>query len=467
MTCNYTKSTNPLFVFSISLLILFSGVTFGFNPAFGQTDKQNDFVTITSEKLSNDPMIAKILENIEKSKQEFSNIQNQNEEEQIIDEQRIIAKNLLDKELERMFKDNEEFTPLASFSKFLKTIPNDDTKIIFTGLFEYKEKKVDDARNALHNVLKNGGSLQEARQAYFEAAKIPRVEMIQLVKDLNIEAGFSDSEIQNQFNEYGKLPRFEDEQNSIISFVDLSSSAKNINSSNNVENEKSSTSTTNSSTTNSSTTNSSTTNSSTTNSSTTNLKDSNENLIPNLLEEIQKLKDKIKDLEESKKFTLQNVSQESINEPSLVYASWLLDYSKGLGDKNAPVSEIKSIPVNALNAPNSYTDVYNSLSLGRQGQVTLGFSEPVSEKLIIFETSSEKNIRELATVEVSLDGKNWTTLKQTQYSHDDSHVHEYAYDLSNIGCISHVKIIDNANSSLGDGFDVDAIGATQKCANSS
>ena len=471
MTCNYTKSTNPMLVFSVSLLILISGVTFGFNPAFGQTEKQNDFVTITSEKLSNDPMIAKILENIEKSKREFSNMQNQNEQEQLIDEQRTLAKNLLDKELERMFKDNEDFTPLASFNKFLKTIPNDNTKIIFTGLFDYKEKKVDDARNALHEVLRNGGSLQEARQAYYDAAKIPRVEMIQVVRDLNIEAGFSDSEIQNHFDKNGKLPRFEDEQTSVISFVDLSSSAKNLNSSGNIENETSSTptetsSTTSSSTTSSSTTSSSTTSSSTTSSSNTDQKNSNENLIQKLLEEIQTLKNKIKELETSSTSKLQNISEKNTTGVPLVYGTWLLDYSKGLGHKNTEVFEINSIPVNALNAPNSYTDMNNSLSLGRQGHVILGFSEPISEKLIIFEASSEKNIQERATVEVSLDGKNWIMLTQTQYSHDGSYVHEYAYDLSKVGCISHVKITDNANSIQGNGFDVDAIGATQKCANS-
>ena len=99
--------------------------------------------------------------------------------------------------------------------------------------------------------------------------------------------------------------------------------------------------------------------------------------------------------------------------------------------------------------------------------MTLGFSEPVSKQLIVFETSSEKNIREIATVEVSLDEKNWTTLKQIQYHHGDSFVHEYIYDLSNIGCVYHVRIVDNASSIRGDGFDVDTIGATQKCTNTS
>ncbi|WP_316505968.1 hypothetical protein [Nitrosopumilus sp.] len=67
----------------------------------------------------------------------------------------------------------------------------------------------------------------------------------------------------------------------------------------------------------------------------------------------------------------------------------------------------KHIPVNTLNAPDSYTDVFNSLALGRDGQVTIGFSKPISDTLIVCETTSAKNITESAVVEVSMDGKNW------------------------------------------------------------
>ncbi|WP_316505969.1 hypothetical protein [Nitrosopumilus sp.] len=96
-----------------------------------------------------------------------------------------------------MFKENEDFTPLASFNKFLKMVSDENTKTVFTGIFDYKEEKVTVAQNALHEVLKNGGTLQEAHHVYHEAAKIPRAEMIQLVNDLNIESGFSNSEIQS------------------------------------------------------------------------------------------------------------------------------------------------------------------------------------------------------------------------------------------------------------------------------
>ena len=98
-------------------------------------------------------------------------------------------------------------------------------------MFDYQQEKVDTARNAMKEVFKNGGSLLDARNAYHEAAKIPRVDMIQLVEDLNIEVGFADPKIQQNFNSEGKLPRFDDESESVLSFVDYTTSSANVNSS--------------------------------------------------------------------------------------------------------------------------------------------------------------------------------------------------------------------------------------------
>jgi hypothetical protein len=148
---------------------------------------------------------------------------------------------------------------------------------------------------------------------------------------------------------------------------------------------------------------------------------------------------------------------------SLHYVNWVSDYIQGIGPKGSKVSDIYSIPVKALSEPDAHTDISHSLALGRQGQVTLGFSEPVSGKLIVYEASGEKILRELAAVEVSADGQNWILLKQIQYHNDGSKVHEYGYDLSNIGCITHVRITDEAPSNWGNGFDVDAVAATQTC----
>lgn len=441
MTCNYQKSTKQmLFASSFALLMLFSGM-YSIQHAFAD-DTKNEFIPVASDRIKNDPFLVKILENMEQSKKEFSDIQQQNIQKQLIDDQRSMAKSIAEKELRQMFKDNEDFTPLNSFNRFLDKVSNDETKIIFQGLFDYKEDRVNAARNAMKEVFKNGGSLLNARNAYHEAAKIPRVDMIQLVQDLNIKAGFSDPNIQQNFSSEGKLPRFDNESESALSFVDYTTSAPNVNSSSNNSTKETVQSSDESNNTNDNIV-------------------SNEITVQNLLNEIQLLKNKIKELEQKQDGTIHQTVLKQRDNDSLHFVNWISDYIQGKGHKGNPVGNV--FPVNALNEPDSRTDTSHSLALGRQGQVTLGFPELIGGKLIVYETSDEKTVRELATVEASADGKNWILLKQTQYHHDGSTVHEYSYDLSDIGCISHVRITDDAPSTWGDGFDVDAVAATQTC----
>jgi hypothetical protein len=442
MTCNYQKSTKQIFfASSFALLMLFSGM-YSIQHVFA--DAENEFIPVASDRIKNDPFLVKILENMEQSKKEFADIQKQNVQKQLIDDQRSMVKSMAEKELQQMFKDNEDFTPLKSFNRFLDKVSNDETKIIFKGLFDYKEDRVNDARKAMKEVFKNGGSLLDARNAYHEAAKIPRVDMIQLVQELNIKSGFSDPDIQQNFSNEGKLPRFDNESESALSFVDYTTSAPNVNSSSNGS------------------TNETVKSLDESNSTNDNI-DSKETIIQNLINEIQLLKNKIKELEQKQDGTIHQTVLQQRDDDSLHFVNWISDYIQGNGHEGSKVNDIRSIPVNALNEPDSHTNTSNSLALGRQGQVTLGFAETVGGKLIVYEASGEKTIRELATVEVSSDGQNWTLLKQTQYHNDGSNVHEYGYDLSDTGCITHVRITDDAPSNWGDGFDVDAVAATQTC----
>ena len=61
----------------------------------------------------------------------------------------------------------------------------------------------------MNDVLQNGGSYQETRQAYFKYASMTKVEMIKVNQDLNIKHGFADASVQKMFDKYGKLPRTE------------------------------------------------------------------------------------------------------------------------------------------------------------------------------------------------------------------------------------------------------------------
>ena len=447
---NYNvKPLLPAIAIILTLILIPSAIS----STYAQSSSGNDFVSVNADRIKNDPVLAKILENIEKSRQEFSEIQQKTDQEKFVDEQRNISKKILEQNLEQMFEDNKDFTSLAAFNNFLKTVSDDNTKDIFKGLFDYKQNKIDSAKSIMGDILRNGGSLQDARNAYHDALQIPRSDMIQLVNSLNIEAGFSNPTIQDHFDDDGKLPRYEDEAQSVVSFVDLTTSAKNVNSSpvdtNETIEDLGDITTKNES--------------SSDESSSVTTEDS---LVQKLLEEIQFLKNRIADLEKSQNTDLQQTVFEPVIDSTMFFASWVSDYSKGTGHNNSEVDIRKSIPVKALNEPNSYSDPNNSLSLGKGGQVTIGFSEPVTDKIVIYETTKGQDITERAVVEVSVDGEKWHTLKQLQYDQNGSSVHEYAYDLSDIGCISQVRITDMTYGIWGDGFDVDALGATKLCSNS-
>ena len=115
--------------------------------------------------------------------------------------------------------------------------------------------------------------------------------------------------------------------------------------------------------------------------------DSDKMMIQKLLEEIQLLKNKINELEQKQDNSIHQTVLEKSNYDSLHFVNWISDYVQGTGHNKGKFSG-SSIPVNALNEPNSHTNTSHSLALGKQGQVTLGFSEPVGGKLIVYEAGS-------------------------------------------------------------------------------
>jgi hypothetical protein len=439
MTYYDKKSTKRIFTSLSAVLMIFSGV---FGVSYAYADAQSDFTNVTNDDIKNNAAYEAILANIEKSKNTFSDIQQQTIQQKLLDEQRSIAKKILEQELEQMFSDNEDFTSINVFNNFLGTITNEDTKSVFKGLFNYQQEKVNAARIAWNDALSDGGTVHDALSAYHEAAKISRADMAQMVSDLNVNAGFSNVDIQKQFDEHGQLPRYGDNHESAVSFVDLTTSAKNVNSSeDSVPSDDVITS----------------------NNDSSDSEDSETSLIQRLLDEIQLLKSKIQHLENNQTPSVRQAVFNDSDGSAIYFADWVSDYLEGKGHVSHKISAKKSIPTNALHEPDSYKNVNNSLALGRTGQVTLGFSESVSDKLIVFEATKESETRERAKIEVSADGKNWIRLNQTYHNGSDSYVNEYSYDLSEIGCITHVKITDITRGSVGDGFDVDALGATRTC----
>jgi hypothetical protein len=117
-----------------------------------------------------------------------------------------MAQQRLDEKLDAFIEKYRDVMPKAAYTKFVEKKP-DYIQGVFWGMFDYMQGKVDSARAAMKAVLDNGGSLKEARDAYFEHASAKRVQLIQAVKDLNIQHGFADKSVQDIFDKNGKLPR--------------------------------------------------------------------------------------------------------------------------------------------------------------------------------------------------------------------------------------------------------------------
>lgn len=177
---------------------------------FAQTT--NEFTVRDSEQINSDPVAKSILEKIEQMKKNLAEINEEKMRQQahqkFIDQQRELAKQELNKELDRINEKYKDYTPKASFSNFVASKPA-QTQLVYWDMFNFQQEKVADARKAMKNVLDNGGSLQEARDAYHKAASVKRIQLIDITKDLNLKHGLAEDSVQSAFDKYGKLPRYD------------------------------------------------------------------------------------------------------------------------------------------------------------------------------------------------------------------------------------------------------------------
>ena len=86
--------------------------------------------------------------------------------------QRILEQDLADWEIEW-----DAYSPQNAFEKFVSSKP-DFVHGVFWDAFNYMEGKVHAGRTAYSDAMQSGASIEEARQAYFDAAKMPRDELI-------------------------------------------------------------------------------------------------------------------------------------------------------------------------------------------------------------------------------------------------------------------------------------------------
>lgn len=165
------------------------------NTAFFVKNKANStigtsFKVITADKIREDPIASKILQNIEQSKQQEEahkkRLQEISAQQKFIEEQRRLAEQDLLKDLGFWFEQFDPFNPRNAFATFVSHV---DTTVqdIYWAQFNFTEAKTKEGLAALQAVLDSGGTQQEARKAFYEKAATPRDELLELNNKLNAE----------------------------------------------------------------------------------------------------------------------------------------------------------------------------------------------------------------------------------------------------------------------------------------
>ena len=196
-------------------ILAVSGMSFiGISNVVFATSGQLESHTITGSDLNNNPMVAKILAEIEYSKKQISDLQkNQKdavENQKLIAEQRLIAKQLQDQAYQILQMKTAVNSSDNAYDRFLNTVQDNNTKLVFHDEFAFTKQRVNAGHLAMQKVLANGGTWDEAMQEFSKYAAIRYTEMISVNQQLN------DKYIQHAvipgvpttipFDQYGKVP---------------------------------------------------------------------------------------------------------------------------------------------------------------------------------------------------------------------------------------------------------------------
>lgn len=184
-----------------------SGSFFGSSFAQVNTDEQSGQTTLSGDLLNN-PLAQDILEKIEQTRQWIIDLEEREYEktkaQEELEERRAVALERLNLDLIEWENLWANYTSRAAFERFVddKSAP---IQGVFWDQFEFKEMKVNAGRTALKEVISNGGSLTEAREAYHTAAETKRIELIEMNAQFNVKHNLAYYKEQLLFNSTGQL----------------------------------------------------------------------------------------------------------------------------------------------------------------------------------------------------------------------------------------------------------------------
>jgi hypothetical protein len=194
---------------SSTLVVMFVAGTIGF--VWADTGVDSSGVTVkATDAIKNDPVAMQILENIELFKQRWALQQQeqalQDEQNKLIEHQRALANAYLQNDLNRMENSKDQTSPQRAFTNFVSMV-NTPTQGVFMGEFSYLQEKVQQANAARNQVLQNGGTIEQALQAFNDAASFHKDKLVSVNNQLNVKYHLADQKTQSLFDTWGDIPR--------------------------------------------------------------------------------------------------------------------------------------------------------------------------------------------------------------------------------------------------------------------
>lgn len=186
-----------------SMLLSFFVIISTISPSFADEIKATD-------QIKKNPAMMEMLKKIELSKKILAQLQEgrkiDNTKALQMQEIRSKVKASLDEQVNRMNKDFESYNSQNAFARFISKKPA-EIQPIYKSMFDYQQEKINSAKAERDRILAGGGKFQDAWDAYHKISATKKVKLVQLNKDYNIRYANANLEIQNTFDEKGKLPR--------------------------------------------------------------------------------------------------------------------------------------------------------------------------------------------------------------------------------------------------------------------
>ena len=178
-----------------------------------QTNNDNNDVIIGeqvtfSDDLLLDPVAQDLLKKIEQTRKRIAELEQKeyedNQAKQQLEEMRKLSLEHLKTDLDEWERLWEKHSSRNAFESFVNKKP-EYVRGVFWDQFEFKEQKVKAGREALKQVLLNGGSLHDAREAYFKAAQTKKIELIEMNAQFNVKHNLAYYGQQQMFNSTGQF----------------------------------------------------------------------------------------------------------------------------------------------------------------------------------------------------------------------------------------------------------------------